>query len=83
MDIYAFFTNYELRNNVKVVWFISALPEKNSKALTVSLSRGEIKVNSIFLFPMEGSIDLVHLNDRLEVLLNEIEREEARNGKAN
>lgn len=80
MDLYAFFTNFELRNNVNAIWFISSLPEKASNAITVGLSRGAVKVKATYLYPMEGVIDMVHLSDRLKVLLNELEREEANNG---
>ena len=80
MDMYSFFTNYELRNNVKISWFISEEVPFTTRAITILVSRGEKKAKTKYLYPYEGIPDPIHLTDRLEVLLNELEGEESSNG---
>jgi hypothetical protein len=80
IDINKLFDIFSTVNNVEVKWMIESYPYKGSNGLAVELIRGDKSVKSIYLYPLEGCIDLVLLKERLDVQLCELEREEANNG---
>ena len=75
MDLFSFFTNFELRNNVKISWFIVEEVPFTTRALNILASRGDKKAKIKYLYPYEGIPDPIHLTDRLEVLLQELNKE--------
>lgn len=67
-----FLDKFSEAHNIKYSYRVDYDPIIMSNRLLVILQRGAIKVHSIYLFTKEGAIDLVHLEDRLETLYNEL-----------
>lgn len=75
-DLKDFFYNFSEAHNVSIDYYTDYDAYLNSNKLTVTLKRGDTKISSLYLFPNERAIDLVHLEPRLEVLYNELVKKE-------